>query len=87
MTRVIHILIRGKPSYEKWSIYQWIVENIDILEREYCVKISVSMIDGLESTPVIIIDNEVVYNIPFDEGYVIEILKKVLDRIINRDVV
>ncbi|MEM0380178.1 MAG: hypothetical protein QXW87_01010 [Desulfurococcaceae archaeon] len=81
MSKEVNIVIRGKPSYEKWSIYQWILETIHILEREYCIKINVSTIDSLESNPVIIINNYVIDEIPFDEGYVIECLKKILDKL------
>lgn len=86
MVREISIVIKGKPSYEKWSIYQWIVENTELLEKEYSVKIVVSAIDNGE-TPVILVNNIVINNIPFDEGYVIEILKKALDKIIYRECV
>lgn len=83
LTREISIFIKGKPSYEKWSIYQWILESTEILEREYCVVINIYIVDSLDETPVVVVEDIVIDNIPFDEGYIIEILKKVLDKIIK----
>ncbi|MET1160575.1 MAG: hypothetical protein ABWW65_06390 [Thermoprotei archaeon] len=80
----VKITIRGKPCYEKWSIYQWILDYKDILEREYGVVIDIDLVDSSEEYPIIIINNRVIGEPPFEEGYVIEFLKKALDEILKK---
>ncbi|ADI31573.1 hypothetical protein [Staphylothermus hellenicus] len=39
--RRITITVKGKESYDKWTLIQWIYEIKDILEEEYSIEISV----------------------------------------------
>ncbi len=84
MVKRVEVIVKGKPSYERWSIYQWILEYRDILENEYNVSINVSIRDGDEEYPVIIVDDQVIHKPPFEEGYIVEALKKILDKYLEK---
>ncbi len=79
----IRITIQGKPSYERWSIYQWILSFKDLLESEYNIVLDIYMAEGSEEYPVIIIDGNKILDIPFEEGYLLEYLKSCLDKILG----
>ncbi|OYT38046.1 MAG: hypothetical protein B6U89_06435 [Desulfurococcales archaeon ex4484_58] len=85
MVKRVNVRVKGRSSYERWSIYQWILEYRDILEREYGIVLNVSMEDGDEEYPRLIINSEVIEEPPFEEGYVIEALKKVLDKLFKKE--
>lgn len=80
----IEISIRGRPGYVRWTLYQWILGFRDILVNEYCLEIDVKMIDSYEDNPLIVIDGIVIDNYVFDEGFILEVVKKTLDRVCGR---
>lgn len=84
MARSLKIIVKGKPNYWRWSIYQWLIDYKDILESEYGVVLDVSLIDGENDYPDIVVNNMVVQEPPFEEGYLIEVLKKALDKVLNK---
>jgi len=81
--RKVKIVVSGKPSYERWTIYQWLMECKDIVEREYSIRVEVLVCDSDESYPFIIVNDKVVVYPPFEEGYLIEYLKKAIERIMG----
>lgn len=80
MVNEITVTIKGRASYERWTIYRWIMDFKEILESEYGVSIKVTVIDGEEELPVIFIDGLLIETYLYEEGYVFEALKKALDR-------
>lgn len=79
----ITVSIKGKASYERWSVYQWIMGFKDILENAYGVSIKVKLVDGEEDLPVIIVNGFTIETYFYEEGYVFEALKRVLDRFLK----
>lgn len=73
--------MKGRPSYVRWTLYQWILCFKDILIHEYGLDIDVKMIDGFEDPPVIMVGRLVIDRYVFDEGFVLEVVKKALDRV------
>ncbi|ABN69471.1 hypothetical protein Smar_0359 [Staphylothermus marinus F1] len=83
--RRITIIVKGKNTYDKWTLTQWIYEIKDILEEEYNIEISVQEETTNDEYPIIAVEGIDVYEgLPGEEGYLIEILKKVLDEILQR---
>lgn len=83
--RRITIIVKGRKTYDKWTLMQWMHEIKDILENEYNIEIDVKEEITSNEHPVISIKNLDVYEgLPGEEGYLIEILKKALDEIIGR---
>lgn len=77
----VRITVKGKPTYERWTLVQWILEIKDIIESEYGVRLIIEEKDSFEDLPVLCInDEEVLMGLPGEEGYLIEVLKKHLDR-------
>lgn len=77
-------MIRGRPSYIRWTLFQWISGFRDILVSEYGLEIDVVMVDGYEENPLMVINSVVIDRYVFDEGYVFEIIKKALDKVCRR---
>lgn len=74
-----------KGDYWKYTITSWLHEIKDILEQEYGIRIRVIEEDEDRDLPAIYIeDQEVGEGVPGEEGYLIEVLKKALDRIVGR---
>ena len=82
----VTIRVRGKRGdYWRFTITSWLYEIKDILEQEYNIKIRIVEEDEYRNLPAILVgDVEVGEGVPDEEGYLIEILKKALDRIISR---
>ena len=83
MVKTISVIVKGKPNYERWTIYQWILSFKDLLEEKYCIRLDVVIVDGDNDYPVIIVDNIVIEEPPFEEGYVLEVLDQYLGRILE----
>jgi len=79
--RKIKIVISGKPSYERWTIYQWLMECKGIVEKEYDIDIEVLVRESDETYPSIVVNDKVIIYPPFEEGYLIEYLKKAIEQI------
>jgi len=80
----INIVVTGRSSYEKWSICQWLRGFRDFLELKYSVEIVVECIETSGENPEIKVDNEVITDPPFEEGYLLEVVDSVISRIICR---
>ncbi len=79
----IKITVKGKPTYERWTLVQWVLEIKDIIEWEYNIRLIVEEKDSFDELPVLCInDEEVLIGLPGEEGYLIEVLKKHLDRVL-----
>ncbi|MEM1933832.1 MAG: hypothetical protein QXY53_05515 [Desulfurococcaceae archaeon] len=81
MDRRIEVCVKGRSSYVKWTLYQWILGFRDILVNEYGLDIDVKMIDGFEDPPLIIVGGLFIDKYVFDEGFVLEVIKKALDKV------
>ncbi len=80
----IKTTITGKPSYEKWTLHQWVLEVKDLLEEEYGVEIIVESMDTGDVEPGLLINDQLVLKgLPGEEGYLIEVLKKAFEEILG----
>lgn len=74
-----------KGDYWRYTIVSWLYEVKDILEQEYGIRIRIIEEDEDRDLPAIYIgDQEIGEGVPGEEGYLIEILKKVLDRMVRK---
>ncbi len=88
--RVIKLKVLGRPSYNKWTLHQWVLEIKDILENEYGIHIEIEVVDTIDEEPILMIEDDIVLEgLPGEEGYLIEIIKHNLDKLLvkekNRD--
>ncbi|MCD6301241.1 MAG: hypothetical protein J7L82_04140, partial [Staphylothermus sp.] len=84
--RVVRLRVLGRPSYEKWTLHQWVLEVKDILEEVYNVKIEIEEIDTIDEEPTLVVEDKVVLvGLPGEEGYLIEILKYNFDKLLREN--
>ncbi len=84
--RTIKLKVLGRPSYNKWTLHQWLLEIKDILENEYNAKLEIEVIDTIDEEPILMIEDRIVLEgLPGEEGYLIEIIKHNLDRILSEN--
>ncbi len=89
--RRVRVVVEGKPTYERWTLHQWLMEVKEIIEEEYDVEIIIDERDNSDPLPKFFVnDREVFHGLPGEEGYLIEILKHALEeqgykRRIDRD--
>ncbi len=84
VAKKIKTTITGKPSYEKWTLHQWVLEVKDLLEEEYGVEIIVESMDTGDVEPGLLINDQLVLKgLPGEEGYLIEVLKKAFEEILG----
>ncbi len=78
--KVIIVTVRGKNNYLRWTLVQWFMEIKDIVENEYGIRLELKILDSDEDYPVIMYGNRIVFEgLPGEEGYFIEILKKIVE--------
>jgi len=78
--KVIIITIRGRNNYLRWTLIQWFIEIKGIVENEYNIRLELKIIDSNEDYPVIMYRDRIVFEgLPGEEGYLIEILKKIVE--------
>jgi len=78
--KVVIVTIRGKDNYLRWTLVQWFMEIKDIVENEYGIRLKLKVLDSDEDYPVIMHGDRVVFEgLPGEEGYFIEILKKIIE--------
>ncbi len=84
--RKVKVTVKGRPGdYWRYTLSQWLLEIRDILESEYSVEVVVDEEDADVDEPVILVDGEVaLVGVPGEEGYLIEVLKRVLDEKLGR---
>jgi hypothetical protein len=76
---VVLVTVRGRDNYWRYTLYSWLLEVRDILERELGEHVEITVLDGESEDPELLVDGELVgVGIPGEEGYLIEILKKAL---------
>ncbi len=85
MVKEILVVVKGKPTYERWTIYQWLLNNKDFLENKYNVVIKVEVREGDNKYPCIIVGKYIIEEPPFEEGYVLEVVDSILSRILNKN--
>ena len=79
--RRITLRVKGR-GYLHYTLVSWLREVKDILEDEYDVDIEILEEEG-DETPEIYMGNiKVLEGLPEEEGYLIEELKHILDRIL-----
>ncbi len=81
---IVRICVKGKNTYEKWTLKQWVYEVKELIEEEYKVSIEVCDEESSSDLPLLEINGvEVLVGLPGEEGYLIEEIKKVLDKLIG----
>ncbi len=84
--RVIKLKVLGRPSYNKWTLHQWILEIKDILENEYGILLEIEVVDTIDEEPILMIEDDIVLEgLPGEEGYLIEIIKHNLDKLLVKE--
>ncbi len=85
--RRITITVCGQPSYQRYTLHEWLREIKDLLEEEYGVELVIKTRDTPSEEPQLCIGNEpFLEGIPGEEGYLIEIMKKLLDIVLGEKV-
>ena len=78
--KVIIVTVRGRNNYLRWTLVQWFMEIKDIVENEYGIRLELKVLDSDEDYPVIMHRDRIVFEgLPGEEGYFIEILKKIVE--------
>ena len=78
--KVIIVTVRGRNNYLRWTLVQWFMEIKDIIENEYGIRLELKILDSDEDYPVIMHGDRIVFEgLPGEEGYFIEILKKIVE--------
>ena len=83
--RKVRIEVLGQRG-EYWAetVYAWLIEEAkDILEQEYGVELEIVFREADVDEPVIVCCGEAIREIPGEPGYLIEALKKLLDRAVR----
>ena len=85
--RKIAIKIIGrKEDYWYYTVKSWLYEVKDVLGQEYNINIEIKEDYDELDLPAVYVDNELAFiGVPGEEGYLIEVLKKSLDRIVKRE--
>jgi len=83
LARSITITVRGKPSYEKWTVLQWLESVKDILETRHSVEVEIRVEDSGEEYPVLVVGGRVFEAYPFEEGFLLEMLDSAIGRILE----
>jgi hypothetical protein len=82
---IVRICVKGRNTYEKWTLKQWIYEVKELIEDEYGINIEVCDKVSDNTLPILEINgNEVLIGLPGEEGYLIEVIKKVLDELLGK---
>ncbi len=83
--RKLRIRVQGRRGdYWRYTVSSWVREVKDILEQEYHVSLEVIEEDADLELPRVLVEDEIVLEgVPGEEGYLIEALKKVLDKLVN----
>ncbi len=82
--RVIKLKVLGRPSYNKWTLHQWVLEIKDVLENEYGIHLEIEVVDTIDEEPILMIEDDIVLEgLPGEEGYLIEIIKHNLDKLLE----
>jgi len=81
--RRLSIIVAGKnDDYWRDTVYMWVLEVKEILENEYNIELNVELGEYDSELPIVLVENEIAFvGVPGEEGYLIEYLKKTLDRI------
>ena len=81
--RRFKIRVQGRRGdYWRYTVSSWLREVKDILEQEYHVLLEIIEEDVDLELPRILVEDELVLEgVPGEEGYLIEALKKALDRL------
>jgi len=75
---VVRILVRGRPNYWRFTVYSWLLEVRDVLEQELGEPVEVVSEDGDSEDPEVYLDGYLVgVGVPGEEGYLIELVKRV----------
>lgn len=85
MLRRFKIRVQGKRGdYWRYTVSSWLKEIKDILEQEYHILLEVIEEDADLELPRIFVENELVLEgVPGEEGYLLEALKRVFDKLIG----
>ena len=60
---------------------QWFMEIKDIVENEYGIRLELKVLNSDEDYPVIMHGDRIIFEgLPGEEGYFIEILKKIVEK-------
>jgi len=85
MAYTVRVVVRGRPSYLRWTLERWFEEIRDIVEGEYGVRLHVDIVDSEEEYPLIEANGKIYFEgLPGEEGYLIEIVKRIIEDFLSR---
>jgi UDP-N-acetylmuramyl tripeptide synthase len=74
---VLRVVVRGRPSYWRFTVYSWLLEVREILEQELGDVVEVACEDSDSEDPEVYLNGYLVgVGVPGEEGYLIELIKK-----------
>ncbi len=83
--RKIRVEIRGpEGDYWRCTIRQWCLEVKDLLEQEYGIELVVVERDEDGEISVFVEGEEAFSGVPGEEGYLLELLKSKIERVLRR---
>ncbi len=84
----LRVRVQGKRGdYWRYTVSSWLKEVKDILEQEYSILLEIVEEDvDLELPRILVEDKLILEGVPGEEGYLIEVLKKALDKLAGSSV-
>lgn len=74
---MVNITVKGRNNYWRFTVYSWLLEIRDILERELGEPVKVDVVEGAGEDPELYVNGYYVgCGVPGEEGYLIEIIKR-----------
>jgi len=79
---LVKVVVRGRNNYWRFTVHSWALEVREILEYELGEPVEVSVEEGNNEDPEILVNGvPVCLGVPGEEGYLIEIVKKAVLRL------
>lgn len=76
------LIIRGKKNYWRYTIAMWCYEIKELVEEELGENVEIIVEDSENELPQVYLNDVfVLEGVPKEEGYLLELIKKVIDRL------
>ena len=84
---MLRLKVRGIANHWRYTVVQWMHEIKDILEREYGIELRMEEEDGTSKLPEVYLENKLILiGVPGEEGYLIELIKPVIEEYLSRSI-
>ena len=76
------LIIRGKKNYWRYTITMWCYEIKELVEEELGENVEIIVEDSENDLPQVYLNDVfVLEGVPKEEGYLLELIKKVIDQL------